>query len=142
MTLQRIFVAAIAATVFNVIFGMITCGGVFSWVYQVEPTNIWKPVTEGTFGLGFLVGEFLISVIFVYVYGLFNKGIPGPNRFIKGLWYGLCVWGVGTLPGIFATATFMNVASVVIVYWIIWGLVLLPLKGMLVAAIYGESEEK
>ncbi|OGI01118.1 MAG: hypothetical protein A2Y25_09990 [Candidatus Melainabacteria bacterium GWF2_37_15] len=139
MSLKKILIAGVAAAIFNIIIGMLTCGGVFNWVYQVEPTNVWKPVTEETFGLGYLLGELFLNIIFVYVYALFYRGIPGFNKYVKGLVYGLAVWGVGTLPGMFATAGFMTVANVVVVYWTIWALVVLPLKGMLVSAIYGES---
>jgi hypothetical protein len=72
------------------------------------------------------------------VYVLLREGIPGQKRLVRGLLFGLCVWAVGTLPGMFAIYTFMTVAPTVIVYWTIMALIMEPLKGLIVAAIYGE----
>ncbi len=137
MKTGRILIAAAAVTIFNTIVNMITCGGMFRWVYSIEPTNVWKP-TEGAPGLLFYAGDFILSMIIVFVYAVINKGIPGNNRYIKGLAYGLGVWAVGTLPGMFATYLFMTVATTVVAYWTVMGLLQTPLNGLIIATIYGE----
>lgn len=137
MKAVKIMLAGIVLTVFNAIVGAVTCGGVFSWVYKLEPTNVWKPM-EGGPGAMFMAGSFVLSVILSFVYAVINRGIPGGNRLIKGLVFGLCVWAVGMLPGMFATYTFMTVAATVVIYWTVLGLIKTPLEGMIIAAIYGE----
>ena len=137
MKIGRILVAGLVVTVFNAIVGMLTCGGVFSWVYKLEPTNIWKPMS-GPPGAMFMIGSFILSVILSFVYALINKGIPGKNKLVKGLVFGLCVWAVGMLPGMLSTYAFMTVATTVVIYWTILGLIEIPLKGMIISAIYGE----
>lgn len=137
MKLSKILIAAVVVAIFNILVGMVTCGGVFSWVYKVEPVNVWKPMQEVSLPLLFL-SIFLINILFVYIYALINSGIPGRNRFVKGSAYGLCVWVVGMIPGMINTSLLMTVAPVVVIYWTVWGLIVLPLKGLIAAAIYGE----
>ena len=137
MKIGKILIAAVAVSVFSAIFGGVTCGGIFSWVYKLEPTNVWRPMYSCP-GLTFFIGGFLLNIILVIVYALLNKGIPGKNRFVKGLIFGLCVWAVGMLPGMFSTYSFMTVSTGVVIYWTILGLVETPIKGFTIAAIYGE----
>lgn len=137
MNIKKLILAIIVVTVFNFIVGMLTCGGVFSWVYKVEPTNVWKSMESVSFPI-MVAGILLVDTIFVLVYALINNGIPGANRFIKGLVYGLLVVLVGLIPGMIMTYTYMTVATTVVVYWTIWGLIVSPLKGLITAAIYGE----
>ena len=137
MKIGKILIAGVAITIFNAIVGMVTCGGVFNWVYKLEPTNIWKPMSSGP-GAMFMIGSLALSIILSFVYALLQKGIPGGNKFVKGIVFGLCVWAVGILPGMFSTYTFMTVATTVVVYWTIIGLIKVPLEGMMISAIYGE----
>jgi hypothetical protein len=137
MKIGKILIAAVAVSVFNAVLGALTCGSLFNWVYKLEPVNVWKPM-EGPPGLAFQIGELLLNIILVVVYVLLRKGIPGKNRLSKGLVFGLCVWAVGMLPGMFSTYAFMTVATGVVIYWTILGLVATPIKGLIIAAIYGE----
>jgi hypothetical protein len=82
--------------------------------------------------------QLVLSVILSFVYALIQKGLPGGSKLKKGMVFGLCVWAVGLLPGMFATYTFMTVAPTVIIYWTVLGLIQSPLEGMIIAAIYGE----
>jgi membrane protein insertase Oxa1/YidC/SpoIIIJ len=42
------------------------------------------------------------------------------------------------LPGMFSTYSFMTVATGVVIYWTLLGLVEMPIKGLIISAIYGE----
>jgi hypothetical protein len=137
MKIGKILIAALVVSLVSAIFAGVTCGWLFNWVYKLEPTNIWKPM-DGPPGLGFYIGSFLLNAILAAVYVLLRKGIPGKNKFVKGLVFGLCVWAVGMLPGMFSTYAFMTVATGVIIYWALIGLVEIPIKGVIIAAIYGE----
>jgi len=136
MKIGKIVIATVVITVFNAIVGAVACGGIFNWVYKLEPVSVWKPMEAP--GILYYIGAILLDFIFVVIYALLHTGIPGKNKLIKGLVFGLCVWGIGTLPGMFATYIFMTVAPTVIIYWTIMALVLAPLKGLMTAAIYGE----
>ncbi|MDD5432827.1 MAG: hypothetical protein PHO70_07610 [Candidatus Omnitrophica bacterium] len=137
MKIGKVVLAGVAVTVFNAILGMVTCGGIFSWVYKLEPTNVWKPM-EGAPGAKYMIGSLVLSILLAVVYALIQKGLPGKNKLVKGAVFGLCVWAVGMLPGMFATYTFMTVATTVTIYWTILGLIKSPLEGMIIAAIYGK----
>ncbi len=137
MKIGKILIAAVAVSLFGAISGGVTCGWLFNWVYKLEPTNVWKSM-DGPPGLAFQIGGFLLNLALVVVYALLRKGVPGKNKFAKGLMFGLCVWAVGILPGMFSTYSFMTVATGVVIYWALIGLVELPVKGLIIAAIYGE----
>lgn len=138
MKISKVLIATIVVSVFNFIVGALTCGGVFSWVYKVEPTNVWKPMTNAIFP--YMIAEILIvNLLFVIVYALIQKGVPGKNKFTKGLIYGLLVWSVGMVPGMLTTALYMTVSKVVVLYWTIWGVIVTPLKGIIISAIYGDD---
>lgn len=138
MKISRIIIATIVVSVFNLIVGMLTCGSLFSWVYKLEPTNVWKPMEGFSFPI-MIITTLFINLIFVFIYALINKGIPAQNKYFKGLIYGLIVWSVGLVPGMIATYLYMTVSQVVIIYWTIWGLIVSPLKGLITASIYVED---
>ncbi|MEI8377049.1 MAG: hypothetical protein WCF95_00770 [bacterium] len=135
MKIGKLLLATVAITVFMTIVGMLTCGGAFNWVYQLEPINVWKPMT-GPPSISFYIAEIFLNMIFVTVFAVFSKGIPGKNKYIKGLVYGLAVFAVGMLPGMFMTYFFQTINPIVIAYWTIWGFTLTPLKGLIASTIY------
>lgn len=137
MKIGKTLIAALALSIFGMIFGGITCGWLFNWVYKLEPTNVWKPM-DGPPGPAFMAVGFLLNIVLVAVYAVLRKGIPGGNRLIRGVVFGLCVWAVGMLPGMFSTYSFMTVATGVVIYWTVLGLIEMPIKGLIIAAIYGE----
>jgi hypothetical protein len=137
MKIGKIIIAGVAVFVFDFIVGMVTCGGLFNWVYKVEPTVAWKSMS-GAPGMDYMIGSFVLSVILVLVYAILKKGIPGNNRLAKGAIFGLCVWAVGTLPGMFATYIFMNVSTTFVIYIAIHGIIFMPIRGMVISSVYGD----
>lgn len=138
MKISKVLITTIVVSVFNFIVGALTCGNTFSWVYKLEPTNVWKPMTSAI--LPYMIAEILIvNLLFVIVYALLQKGVPGKNKFTRGLIYGILVWAVGLIPGMLSTALYMTVSKVVVIYWTVWGLIVSPLKGLITSAIYGEE---
>ncbi len=137
MKISKLIIAGIVVTIFNAIVGALTCGGIFNWVYKIEPVNVWKPMNGGP-GPMFMFGIFLLSLILAFIYALLKNGIPGKNKFAKGFVFGLCVWAVGVLPGMFSTYAFMTVSSTVVIYWTILGLIKTPIEGIIISSIYGD----
>jgi len=136
MKLWKIFIAAIAVTLFDMVVAMLTCCSLFKWVYTLEPTFVWKPFQAPS--PLFYVGSFMLTFILADVYVILRKGIPGSNKYLRGLNYGLCVWAVGVLPGMFALYSFMTVNPTVVVYWTLLGVIQIPLEGLIIATIFGE----
>jgi len=139
MKVIKLIVATLLATIFSIIFGMITCGGYFSWIYEIEPTNVWKPIEQFSFPV-YLVATLYVDFVFVLTYSLLSKSVPGQNMLTRGISYGLIVWAVGIIPGMISTYLFMTVAKQVIIYWTIWGFVSYLFKGLIVSGIYSISK--
>ena len=135
MKTGKIIIPAVTITILDTIVGAVTCGGVFNWVYRLEPTNVWKAM-DGPPGLTYYVGALILNVILVMIYAALKNGLPGTNKIARGLVFGFFVWTLGTLPGMFATYMFMNVATTVVIYWTISALILTPIKGLVIAAMY------
>lgn len=136
MNYKRFILAGIAIWIFGVAWAFLTCGWLFNWVYQIPPI-IWKTPEEMMTTQSFLGSNaigLLISLIFVLVYAVLYKGIPGTGV-KKGLMYGLLVWAIGSL-GMASLPYYMTIAPAVVLYWILNFLVAHLIHGLLVGAIY------
>ncbi|OFV67809.1 MAG: conserved hypothetical protein, membrane [Candidatus Syntrophoarchaeum caldarius] len=137
MNIKRILIAGIIIWIVGTAFGVLTCGWLFNWVYQLPP-NIWKDPTE-IMAAGNVIGanviELLGAMIFVAVYAFISGGIPGEGV-KKGMTYGLIVWLVGVLSGIASMPFYMTIATTVVVYWIVQALVVNLINGAIVGVIY------
>jgi len=91
MKYGKIVIAGIAVTVLHAIIGMACCGGVFNWVYKLEPTNVWKAMDSAP-GAAYFVGSLVLSIILAFVYALINRGSREQISCLKALfteyWFG------------------------------------------------------
>lgn len=138
----RILLADVAVTAFGAVYGAITCGWLFKWVYAIAPTEVWKPESTytGTFWIILNTGNFISSFLLACVYGWIQKGLPYECACCRGSAFGLIVWLVGVLPGMFALYMFTTIAPTVLIYWAISGAISLQIAGLILAAIYGKVE--
>ena len=117
---------------------ILTCGWLFSWVYQLTPANLWES-KDTIMQLPNILGRnffcLLQGWIFVFVYAVFFKGIPSYG-YKKGIIYGSLLWLVGSFTSIAMMAFFMKIAIGVIIYWMGQSLVLSWIKGLIVGAWY------
>ena len=130
--------ASVAVFAFKMAAGIILCGGIFSWVYTLAPTNVWRPMGPSK---RLFVGLFLASMLFVLVYKILAKAFEGMGVVKRGIVYGLCVWAAGVVPGMIATYTFMTVNTTVVIYWTLSMLVLIPIQGIIVSAVLRDGAE-
>lgn len=137
MKCGKIILAALVITIVGAVYGGLTCGWLFGWVYELPPTSVWvsQASMTGMFWVWTNLGTFILNIILVYVFALLYEKIPGKG-IKKGLCFGLIIWAVATLPGMFATHMFMTVNSTVVIYWVISHLVWYPIAGLLIALIY------
>ncbi|MEW6103358.1 MAG: hypothetical protein AB1630_06025 [bacterium] len=138
----KVLLAGVVVGILGSIWGWLTCGWLFNWVYTLEPTNVWKgpeAMTPGFMALANLLG-ILFAILMALVYALLYKGIPGKGV-LKGLCFGLFVWLVGTLPGNVMAGMWSVINPTVICYWVISGLVTNLWQGLVIAAIYGKPKE-
>jgi hypothetical protein len=138
MNTKRILIASLVVWIVSTAFGWLTCGWLFNWVYTLPP-NIWQPEEVMATGLIWmaLLG-ILIAAIFVTVYAVLFKGIPGKGV-NKGLTYGSLIWLVSGFSGMITMPFYMTIATTVVVYWIMNFLVISLINGAIVGAIYGEK---
>jgi len=140
MNAKRILISGVVIWIMGTMFGILTCGWLFNWVYTLPP-NIWKdPAVMMSAGnmIGANLTGFIRAIIFASVYALLYKGIPGKGA-KKGMTYGIIVWLIGALSGIASMPFYMTIATTVVVYWIIQALVLDLINGAIVGAIYKEE---
>lgn len=136
MNCGRIFLAAIAITIFATAWGMVTCGWLFTWVYELPPISVWKSPADMTplFWTISIAGHFVLALIFVGVFVWIGNGLCG-GRVGRGFRYGLVTWLIGVLPGMFATGMFMAVNPWWPVYMSINQLIALPVCGIIASAL-------
>jgi hypothetical protein len=140
MNAKRILISGVVIWIVSSIFGFLTCGWLFNWVYQLPP-NIWlAPTTIMSPGnmIGAHINGIIRGLLFALVFAILFKGIPGKGV-NKGMIYGVLVWLVGSLPGIASMPFYMTIATTVVVYWIILQLVMGVIEGAIVGAIYKEK---
>jgi hypothetical protein len=142
MNAKKIMISGVLIWIVSSIFGFLTCGWLFNWVYQLPP-NIWRDPATMMSPCN-LIGSNVIGIVrgilFALVFAILYKGIPGKGV-NKGMLYGVLVWAVGALPGIATMPFYMTIATTVVVYWIIQSLVLSVISGAIVGALYKEKKK-
>ena len=143
VNLKKLFLTSFVVWVVGIAFIMLTCGWLFSWVYAIPP--IVSKSAEAMMNPANMVGNyliaFLIAVIFVLVYAWIMKALPGKGA-KRGIYYGLIVWLVSAFSGMITMPFYMNIATTLVVYWVIQALVLSVIKGAIVGAMYKEGKKK
>lgn len=137
MNVKRLFLSAVALTVFHFFWGWLTCGWLFTSFYSLPPTEVWRSMENVGASYWTLVnaGYFIIALIYTFVYSKVGKLIAG-NWLKKGLVYGLFLWLLTEVTGVYYSYNFMTINKVVLIYWLINGLISLLITGALIALIY------
>ncbi|PKL72558.1 hypothetical protein CVV26_00920 [Candidatus Kuenenbacteria bacterium HGW-Kuenenbacteria-1] len=143
ISLRKVLLAGLVVAIVSSAWGMLTCGWLFNWVYLLEPTQTWRNVNfqDPIFMSIYYVGIFILNFLFTWGFALLYHGIPG-EKIEKGIWYGFLIWLVGILPGLFTTYMFINIAEIVIMYWIVNLLIERVIVGIIISLIYKPREIK
>lgn len=128
-------------TLFDAIFGGLTCGGAFNFIYKIQPW-MWKPLCAtkpdckfmAMLSLNNFIFGFIFTLVFIWIY----KGLPGKNSLQKGVYFGLIVWIIGNLPGMMSTHLFSNIFPGVISYLSLTALIRALAGGVLASLVYRE----
>ena len=138
MNIKKLLIATVAMWIIGTIFGMLTCGWLFNWVYELPP-NIWQSneVMMENLTLMNLLGFFRYFA-FALVFAFLHKGIP-ESGIKKGIIYGILIWLVGSFAGMFTMPLYMTISTTVVVYWMAQALVLNLINGAIVGKIYKEE---
>ncbi len=139
LNISRILLAGIAINFISFLVG----GGsyfLFGWVFEFEPTNIWKwtPAMGSNIPISWwtlLLVNIILAIIFAFIYAILHGSIPGKG-IQKGLIFGLIIWIVGPIPALITMYLMMNIAIGSLLYFTIQSLVEWLVYGITIAAIY------
>jgi len=136
MTTGKIILSTIILWIIGTAFTFLTCGWLFTWIYEIPPV-IWHPIDQMMSTSNLIwsnLAGLLSSFIFVAVFMVFYKGIPGEG-IKKGLIYGFLIWLVGTLSGMMSMPLYMTIAPAVVAYWIVQAFVYNLIAGAVVGKL-------
>jgi hypothetical protein len=134
----RVIGTGIVVWIVTSLFAWLTCGWLFKWIYELPPTALWKPAADmmgGANMAGMSIISLIGAVMFVLVYAVVYKGIPGKG-IKKGMTYGFLVWLVGPFAGMTGMVFYMNISPAVVVYWLVQLFILNQINGIVVARMY------
>lgn len=140
MNKKRILGAGIVVWIASTLFMWLTCGWLFTWVYEIEP-KIWLTPEKMMSGVNILWANLiglLAAIIFAGVFAYLYKMLPAEGA-KKGIRYGFIVWLIGGVSGMLGMPFYMTIAWTVVIYWILQSLVLNLINGAIVGAIYKEK---
>ena len=136
MNVGRLFLTGLIASVLFLVLDMALgmAGGLIGsrlfGLPDTQPPGIEK---KARVGLAFeVVNGFMLALI----YALIQSDLPGQG-WIKGISYGLVVWGLRVVMWAFSTYMMTDMAPVLIGINVVTGLVEVLILGVVIAAIYG-----
>ena len=134
---RNLLIITVVIGILSVIWNSLTCGWLFRWVYMLEPIGVWKPFNEFPVFLA-IIWAFILAFILAWVYSLIYKSLPGKGL-IKGLWFGLIVWLLKSLPLVVFLFMLTVIAKGVLFYWLIDFFLISLWQGVVIAAFYKEE---
>lgn len=141
MNIKRVFLASAAIAVAGIIVPTASMT-VFSWLFLLPPTDIWKwtpfiPLSSFSFlwWSVLLVGNFLLALSVVFLYGLFYEKVPG-SGIIKGVVMALLLYPLGILFAAFNLYELTTLDPALIAYLIGEGFIEFLLYGAIAGVIY------
>ena len=137
--ITRALLGGLLVALFYALFGNATCGGAFKSIYLVQPW-MWKDFAclDSKFWTMLSLSNFVIGFIFTLIFMWIYKGLPGRNSLQKGVYFGLIIWILGTLPGMISTHMFSNMFPIVVSYTTLTTLIRLLSTGVIVSLVYKE----
>lgn len=81
----------------------------------------------------FFAYPFILGLSLAFVWNKINSTIPGRTVFSKGLSFGLGVFLVSTIPGMFVTYTSFQVSPAMVLSWTVSGLLTSVIAGWILA---------
>ncbi len=141
MQYGRLFLSALVVALFSFFFGWLTCGWLFTWVYSFPPAGIIRDMANASsaFWVVLNLGNFVTGIIYTFIYSKIGYVIGG-GALRKGLMYGVLIWFVSLIPGMFYMYMTTNIGWQLSVYWLVRGMVELLVIGCLIAWIYPLEE--
>lgn len=144
---KKVIIAGLAIdTISFVIFPLFFSKPLFGWVFQLEPTNVWKwtpaiPFTSmpASYLLFFILANTSLAIFIAFLYAVLYKSIPGMGV-KKGLMFGLLLSPIGVLIPMFSIWAMFRVPGVTVIIFTIEQLIEILVYGLVIALIYKGKE--
>ncbi|MFA5856234.1 MAG: hypothetical protein WC867_02680 [Candidatus Pacearchaeota archaeon] len=135
--IKRVWIPGIIFGLVLNLYSAITCLGLFRWIYLDEPMGVLNPLIlklAPSWILIFGLLNLVFSVIFVFLYSLIHKNIPGKGIF-KGINFSLFVF---LLWFVFFLKTYisMTLSPMLFLYWSINTLIAISMLGILTSIFF------
>lgn len=134
----RVVVAGLLATVIGMLVGFVLYSSVNGVYERFGDLPYAKPVGSIPIYLSqMVVGGGALTVLWALVYAVIQEGLPGQNKWQKGLFFGLMLLVINMLP--IAFNTWMQIAQpgVLILVEAVNRTIGLLVTGLVIAAVYG-----
>jgi predicted neutral ceramidase superfamily lipid hydrolase len=145
MNFKRIIIAGLAIDAVSfLIFPLFFSRPLFGWIFELEPTSIWKwtphvsltsmPITWLTF---FILANTILAIFIVFLYAVLYKAIPGTG-IKKGLTFGLLMYPMSVLIPMFSIWAMFRVAEEAVLLFTLEQLIEILVYGAIIGLIYKE----
>lgn len=143
---KRIIIAGLAINIISfLIFPLFFSTSLFGWVFNLEPTNIWKwtpQISLASMPINWLIFLFLVNtalaMFIAFLYAVLFKAIPGTG-IKKGLVFGLLMYPMSVLIPMFSWYVMMNIAGQAVFYFTLEQLIEILVYGAVIGLIYKEG---
>lgn len=147
MNIKKIIIAGLAIDVISfLIFPLFFSNSLFGWVFQLEPTNIWKwtpqiPLASMpvSYLLFFILANTILAIFIAFLYAVLYKAIPGTG-IKKGIIFGLLMSPMSVLIPMFSIWAMFKVPDITVLLFTIEQIVEILVYGAVIALIYKEKE--
>ena len=143
MIQKRLLIAWFVTGLFFSLWGLITCGTLFRWVYFIDPSVIYN---TGLLNFSFqwaslaVLGNFIFAAVFVMIYSIIHSSIKAKG-IKKGLIFGLLLWIMGSF--LFFLRVSINLKPfVVFLYWTINDFFVFLICGVIISLIYEKKDKR
>jgi hypothetical protein len=111
----------------------------FNWIYEIEPTVVWRPVEQlgNLFIVWLCIGSLIFGALLTIGYAILFNGIPGKSLFAKGIYFSFLVWLIGIFPCYFENFMTMTIPKPALLYQVFSSIVVVSIKGIVIAHVYG-----
>ncbi len=136
--LKKLIFLGIPLGILTTLFGWATCGGIFSWVYEIEPSFIWKSPAEMNIPLIWLF-NFIMAMIAIFAFSLLKDKMIQKCKVLRGVSFGLTMWLIAFVPPVMGNFLWTVIAQEVLIYQLAWGFVAFVLQGIIISAVYDKA---
>lgn len=147
MNVKRIIIAGLAVNIISfAIFPLFFSTPLFGWVFNLEPTTIWKwtpQISLTSMPAGWLLFLFSVNTVLAmfiaFLYAVLFRVIPGTGV-KKGLVFGLLMYPMSVLIPMFSWYVMMNVAGLAVLYFTLEQFIEILVYGAVIGIMYKEKE--